>query len=90
MDEYTIQTVVKSSGIVNISSETDDRGKITTWRTAKVPSTYIPRDDPHLKLQLPDNLHTNLASAPRLVQQRPWYVLSCLWDGSYKRTLAFN
>ena len=27
------------------------------------------------------------ASAPRL---RPWYVLSCLWDGAYKRTLAAN
>ena len=26
------------------------------------------------------------ASAP----QRPWYVLSCLWDGAYKRTLAVN
>ena len=25
------------------------------------------------------------ASAPRLV-----YVLSCLWDGAYKRTLAVN
>ena len=24
------------------------------------------------------------ASAPRLVQQRPWYVLSCLWGGAYK------
>ena len=30
------------------------------------------------------------ASAPRLVQQRPWYVLPCLWDGAYKRTLAAN
>ena len=30
------------------------------------------------------------ASAPRLVLQRPWYVLSCLWDGAYKRTLAAN
>ena len=30
------------------------------------------------------------ASAPRLVQQRPWYVLSCQWDGAYKRTLAVN
>ena len=20
----------------------------------------------------------------------PWYVLSCLWDGAYKRTLAVN
>ena len=30
------------------------------------------------------------ASAPRLVKQRLWYVLSCLWDGAYKRTLAAN
>ena len=30
------------------------------------------------------------ASAPRQVQQRPWYVLSCLLDGPYKRTLAAN
>ena len=30
------------------------------------------------------------ASAPRLVYQRPWYVISCLWDGAYKRTLAVN
>ena len=30
------------------------------------------------------------ASAPRLVEQRPWYVLSCLWDDAYKRTLAAN
>ena len=22
--------------------------------------------------------------------QRPWYVLSCPWDGAYKRTLAAN
>ena len=29
------------------------------------------------------------ASTPRLVN-RPWYVLSCLWDGAYKRTLAYN
>ena len=30
------------------------------------------------------------ASVPRLVQQRPWYVLSCLWNGAYKITLAAN
>ena len=30
------------------------------------------------------------ASAPELVKQRLWYVLSCLWDGAYKRTLAVN
>ena len=29
-------------------------------------------------------------SAPRLVYQRPWYVLSCLWDGAYKITLAVD
>ena len=30
------------------------------------------------------------ASAPQQVYQRPWYVLSCLLDGAYKRTLAVN
>ena len=30
------------------------------------------------------------ASAPRLAQQRPWYVQSCLWNDAYKRTLAAN
>ena len=30
------------------------------------------------------------ASAPRLVLQRLWYVLFCLWDGAYKTTLAGN
>ena len=30
------------------------------------------------------------ASAPRLVLQRPRYVLSCLWDDAYKITLAAN
>ena len=29
-------------------------------------------------------------SAPRMVTQRPRYVLSCLWDGAYERTLAVN
>ena len=24
------------------------------------------------------------------IEQRPWYVLSCLWDDAYKRTLAAN
>ena len=28
------------------------------------------------------------ACAPRLVYQRLWYVLSCLWDGAYKRIIA--
>ena len=30
------------------------------------------------------------ASAPRLVSQRPWYLLSCLWDDAYKKNLAAN
>ena len=30
------------------------------------------------------------ASAPQLVEQRLWYVLSCLWDGAYKRSFAAN
>ena len=27
---------------------------------------------------------------PASAAQRPWYVLSCLWDGAYKRTLVVN
>ena len=30
------------------------------------------------------------ASALRLVYQRPWYVVSCMCDDAYKRTLAAN
>ena len=29
-------------------------------------------------------------SAPRLVKQRLWYVLSCLWVDAYKITYAAN
>ena len=28
------------------------------------------------------------ASILQLVKERLWYVLSCLWDGTYKRSLA--
>ena len=38
----------------------------------------------------PIELFLVLASAPRLMLQRPWYMLSCLWDSAYKRTLAVN
>ena len=30
------------------------------------------------------------ASGPQLVEQRLWYVSSCLWDVAYKRSLAAN
>ena len=29
-------------------------------------------------------------NAPRLVYERPWYVVSWLWDDAYKRTLVAN
>ena len=38
----------------------------------------------------PINLFVIPASVPRLVEQRLWHVLSGLWDGAYKRTLAAN
>ena len=38
----------------------------------------------------PIKLFLDPASAQRLVTQRPWYVLSCLCDDAYKRTLAAN
>ena len=41
---------------------------------------------------IPHGGHTELfiipASAPQLVWQRPWYVLSCLWCGAHKRSIA--
>ena len=40
------------------------------------------RIDPH---DGPIKLFLVPASAPQLVYQRQWYVLSCLWDGAYKR-----
>ena len=33
----------------------------------------------------PIELFLVAVSAPRLVQQRLWYVLSCLWDDAYIR-----
>ena len=35
----------------------------------------------------PIELFLTPANAPR---QRPWYVLSCLWNGAYKKHLAAN
>ena len=29
-------------------------------------------------------------SAQQLVKQRLWYVLSCMWNDTYKRSLAAN
>ena len=43
----------------------------------------IPRGGPIELFLVPD-------SVSRLVFQRPWYVLSCMWDSAYKRTLAVN
>ena len=31
-----------------------------------------------------------LASIPQPVYQSPWYVLSSLWHGAYKKSLAAN
>ena len=36
----------------------------------------------------PIELFLVTASAARLIEQRSWYVLSCLWDDAYKRTLT--
>ena len=38
------------------------------------------RIDPSLMI---DQLFLVPASARRLVKQRPWHVLFCLWDGAY-------
>ena len=36
------------------------------------------------------NLFHIPANGSQLVFQRPWCVLSCLWDSAYKRTIAAN
>ena len=38
----------------------------------------------------PIELFLGPAMAPQLVTQRLWYVLSCQWEGAYKRTLVVN
>ena len=38
----------------------------------------------------PNELFLVPASSPRLVQQRSWYVLFCIWGGANKRTLTAN
>ena len=43
----------------------------------------IPHGGPIELFLIPD-------STPRLVKQWLWYVLSCMWDGAYKITLAAN
>ena len=41
------------------------------------------------KIQIPPHLFYQIYIF-FLEQQRSWYVLTCLWDGAYKRTLAVN
>ena len=38
----------------------------------------------------PTELFLILSSAALLVYQKPWHVLSCLWDIAYKRSLHAN
>ena len=50
----------------------------------------IRRHEQDLKSGSPPLVHLVPASVPRLVYQSSWYVLSCLWDGTYKITIAAN
>ena len=61
------------------TTKTSTTNTKTIWKSLLIPI-----------LNGPIELFLVPASAPRLVYQRPWYVLSCLWDGAYKRTLAAN
>ena len=46
------------------------------------------RIDPSQWTQLQSGLFSDPTSGPQLVNQRPWYVLFCLWKSAYKRSLA--
>ena len=45
------------------------------------------RIDPSQWTHLQFELLSVPTSGPQLVHQRPWYVLSCLWESAYKRLL---
>ena len=44
--------------------------------------------EPAWWIHLQFGLYYVLTSGPQLVHQRMWYVLSCLWESSDKRSLA--
>ena len=61
------------------------------------PLSYVVRAFAHSAMVVGSILHGEpielvlvRACAPRLVKQRPWNVISCMWDDAYKRTFAAN
>ena len=46
------------------------------------------RIDPAWWVHLQFGLFSIQTNGPHLVHQRMWYVLSCLWESAYKRSLA--
>ena len=66
------------------------RRPIAPWVNALHPAPFLGRNvlSPYRTSLM--TVFVMSTSSPRLVYQRPWYVLSCLWDGAYKRTLALN
>ena len=58
---------------------------VATWKEQSLMVWWVIRSIPHGE---PIQLFLIPASVPRLVSQRPWYVLSCLWDDAYTRNFA--
>ena len=50
-------------------------------------SYYLNGPLPYAQCHITVNKMSHLSS---MLIQRPWYVLFCLWDDAYKRTLAAN
>ena len=44
--------------------------------------------DPAQRMYLQFGLFSIPTSGPQLVQQRLWYVLCCLWESAYERSLC--
>ena len=67
------------------------RGALAAMRNSSMGPSMVRSYDPshHERTLLPRS-YISLPSVPRLVQQRPWYLLSCVWNGAYKGTLAAN
>ena len=55
-----------------------------------LPSYHFIVIDSALRMHLQFGLFSIRTSGPQLVHQRLWYVLYCLWESVYKRSLAAN
>ena len=79
----------KQQGVFYMHHPTDRRAHTTAFDEPVV--------EPWLELKITQTANGSTekyrsipTSGTQLVHQRAWYVLSCLWNGAYKRPLAVH